>query len=437
MLTLPSIVRASIAREAAPRGLIAGPLVVTEAAIASLRAYLRDANLSEWRIFNGPLPYLYGIDNVLDRLDADAVWESIDESLVSGEAMTAVTFNDEPASHTRAWPSGVLHLRQMQVIVARWYWHDAAEGRTHAFYLLAAPQIECIEALRQRMVTLNREPPRPVWQIVGQYGDAARKPRENVADESLLLTDALRKRVETDILGFFTPQVAAMYKRLNVPYRRGVLLYGEPGNGKTSLIRWIGSRLPKVAALVLRAAHDFDTDTLVETFDEWKGMAPAILVIEDLTAVIERVNLSTFLNLLDGVDRKADGGLMLIASTNHPDKLDPAVSNRPGRFDVVMEFPSPDESQRRDYFRGRLIETDAATIEAAVHACAGMSFAHLEEIVHLSGMIAIRDGREFRTAEDVNAAVQNVRTTFNAAKHGYAKMPEVPFGIAGFRGDRK
>ena len=114
-------------------------------------------------------------------------------------------------------------------------------------------------------------------------------------------------------------------------------------------------------------------------------MAPAILVIEDLTAVIERVNLSTFLNLLDGVDRKTDGGLMLIASTNHPDKLDAAVSNRPGRFDVAMELPSPDDAQRRVYFGTRLLEVDAATVDAAVEQTREMSFAHLEEIVHLSG----------------------------------------------------
>ncbi|MDB5326332.1 MAG: ATPase, partial [Phycisphaerales bacterium] len=430
MLTLSSHLR-----EAAPRPVLDGDLVITEHAIATLRSYLREANLSEWRIFNGPLPYVYSIDLVLDRLDPDAVWECADESLVAAEAMVAVTFEDEPKPRTRAWPSGVLHLRKMQAIIARWYWYDVADSTTHAFYLLAAPQVECIEALRQRMLTLNRQGPQPMWQIAGQYGPAARKPRELVSDDALLLTDTLRKRVEIDVLGFFTPGAAAMYKRLGVPYRRGVLLWGEPGNGKTSLIRWVGAKLPNVAAIVLRAAESFDTDTLIDTFDTWKQMAPAILVIEDLTAVLEKVNLSTFLNLLDGVDRKADGGLMLIASTNHPDKLDTAVSNRPGRFDVVIELPPPDEAQRQAYLRSKLLEMDVATLDAAVSVSREMSFAHLEEIVHLSGMIAIQDGREFRLAADVNAAVDHVRRAFNTARRGYTKLPEAPFGLANFRGD--
>ena len=73
---------------------------------------------------------------------------------------------------------------------------------------------------------------------------------------------------------------------------------------------------------------------------------PAVLVIEDLDWLLEHTNVSTFLNLIDGVESdggRAAGGLLLIATTNHPDKLDPAVNNRPGRFDVVVEIPPPDE----------------------------------------------------------------------------------------------
>ena len=414
-----------------PGAILGGDLPLCEHAITLLRGWLRENNLAEWRIVQGPMPYLFGIDHELDKLDPDAVWESFDRSLVGSEALTVLTFHDEPAA-TRAWPGGVLHLRKMQVVIARWYWTDPSNGRTTALYLLAVPHVECVQALRQRLVELNRSSDTPVWRVSGAYGDDATVPRTPVEGDALVLTDALRQRVETDIVGFFSPAVESMYRRLAVPYRRGVLLYGEPGNGKTSLIRYVGAKLPNIAAILLRANADFDTDSLAEAFGMWKQMAPAVLVIEDLTAVLANVNLSTLLNLLDGVDRKTTGGLMLIASTNHPDKLDPALSNRPGRFDVVMELPPPDESQRDAFLRSRLLEIDSATIVAAVDDLAGVSFAHLEEVVRLSGMIAIACGRDFRTVGDVTAAVADVKAAFNTARTGYAKLPEGPFGLKAF-----
>ena len=414
-----------------PAAVLGGDVAVCEHAVSLLRGWLRDNALAEWRIFQGPMSYLFGIDNVLEKLDPDAVWENFERSLVGPEAMTVLTFHDDPAA-TRAWPGGALHLSKLQIVIGRWYWHCAQSGQTTALYLIASPHIECVQALRERLVELNRSSDEPVWRVAGAYGDDATVPREPIERDSLVLGDALRQRVETDIVGFFTPAVEKMYGRLNVPYRRGVLLFGDPGNGKTSLIRYVGAKLPNVAAILLRANADFDTDSIAEAFGMWKQMAPAILVIEDLTAVLENVNLSTLLNLLDGVDRKCSGGLMLIASTNHPDKLDPALSNRPGRFDVVMELPSPDESQRDAFLRTRLLEIDSATIVAAVDELAGVSFAHLEEVVRLSGMIAIAGGRDFRTAEDVTAAVADVRTAFDAARTGYARLPEGPFGLKAF-----
>jgi SpoVK/Ycf46/Vps4 family AAA+-type ATPase len=63
----------------------------------------------------------------------------------------------------------------------------------------------------------------------------------------------------------------------------------------------------------------------------WTRQAPAILIIEDLNWLLEQVNVSTFLNLLDGIDSRAGNGLLIIATTNHPNELDPAINNRPGR----------------------------------------------------------------------------------------------------------
>ena len=63
-------------------------------------------------------------------------------------------------------------------------------------------------------------------------------------------------------------------------------------------------------------------------------------VLEFRDSLFPKIPLATFLNLIDGIERR-DGGLLLIATTNHPDTLDSAITNRPGRFDVVIEIPRP------------------------------------------------------------------------------------------------
>ena len=199
-----------------------------------------------------------------------------------------------------------------------------------------------------------------------------------------------------------------MYDRLKVPMRRGILLYGPPGNGKTSLIRHIGSLLPKVGAMLLRPSATFDADDLSQVIGEWKDAAPAILVVEDLDSLLQRVNVSTFLNLLDGVETVGKAGLMLVATTNHPDKLDPAVNNRPGRFDAVIEIPQPDAALRREYFAQQLWGWSTAILDELAKQTDYLSFAHLGEIIRLSGLIAIGAGRSDRIEADVRSALQTV-----------------------------
>ncbi len=404
-------------------------VVVTELGIAKLRAYLDEAKLAEYRIFHARLSELHGIDHVLSRLDPDAVWEAADGALALKEGLVPIIFDDgDPAVAPRAWQGGFLHLRSIQVVVARWYW-IGDHGRTCAMYFVAAPQAECIGRLWQKLIELSRTGDKPFWHIATEYGLESRSPRVSCDTSHLVLDEALERRIETEVIGFFKPGVRALYERLGVPYRRGVLMYGEPGNGKTSLIRSIGARLPDVSAILLRPGGEFNTDALSTTLTTWAQHAPALLVIEDLGYVLDQVNVSTFLNLLDGVDQRVRGGLLLIATTNHPDWLDPALSNRPGRFDVTIELPCPRRPARELYFRTRLLEIDLETVGRLVEGSEGLSFSHMEEIVRLSGLLALKSGRDVRITDDVLSAMRMTREAFDAAVSGFVRKPESPFGL--------
>src|SRR5438034_202982 len=81
---------------------------------------------------------------------------------------------------------------------------------------------------------LRRRPSAAVWQVVcgAPWRDGEKLPRDGMRIEDLILSDAVRERLEAEVVGFFAPRAAELYRKLAVRYRRGVLLYGPPGNGK-------------------------------------------------------------------------------------------------------------------------------------------------------------------------------------------------------------
>ena len=426
--------------------------VYTERIVAALRAYLDERGLGHYAIYNTPDPGLYDLDEHLPALgEPGATWETLPAWTPGGEPMSSITFdehaNGDAAAETiraKAWSSGCLRLASLEVVIARWYWLDPL-GYSRTAWFFAAPTPAHVARLRQQIRASRRGRATSVWQVVrggdGSCDHPQRVPREPVTADDLILPEGLRRRIDAEVIRFFSPEVAALYRALKVPHRRGVLLHGPPGNGKTSLIRLIGAALPEVPVILLRPGAQFDTDDLEEVLHCWATQAPAILVIEDLNWLLDAVKVSTFLNLIDGVETHATraeegggaasgGGLLLIGTTNHPDRLDPAVNNRPGRFDVVIEIASPDRALRLDFLRRKLPEIAAAPLERVASVTEGLSFAHLQELLRLSGLLAIHAGRSGRADEDVIGAADIIRRNHDDATRGFPVKPERPFGLA-------
>ena len=403
-------------------------LTFSEAAAGQLRTYLDANGLKGYRIFYCANFDLADINDLLPALgEADCAWEPVSPQTHGGHTVSFITYDE---SHAWEFPTGFLRLFRHEAVIGRWYWHGTQGYNDGSLWLVATPSAKSFASLRRAVLNARRESNRRNWQI---HGDGARPSREMPAgQESLVLNEALRERVRSELLGFFEPEVAAMYRAMAVPYRRGVLLYGPPGNGKTSLIRWIGASLPQVAAISLRAWPGFDSDDLISVLKQWIAQAPALLVLEDLDWLLEQVNVSTFLNQLDGLATPSNSeGLLLLATTNHPEKLDPAVNNRPGRFDTSIELLPPEAALRERFLKSRLPELSDALAAELVAGSDGLSFAHLQELLRLSGLRAIHGGRSARSAEDLTSSLADVKASHDMATKGFSAMKlDMPFGLS-------
>lgn len=170
--------------------------------------------------------------------------------------------------------------------------------------------------------------------------------------DTILSEDDRIDRLRDDMAWFYANE--DWYRTRGVPWRRGYLLFGPPGTGKSSVIRALASDLDKDLASVSLASPDLRDEDLRSGL----AMAPrgAFLVLEDIDAAFAGrakgemstgISFSGLLNAIDGV--AAQEGRVLVMTTNHPERLDPALV-RPGRADLRVELGLVPASVAADLF---------------------------------------------------------------------------------------
>ena len=215
--------------------------------------------------------------------------------------------------------------------------------------------------------------------------------------DDLVLPPPLRAQLCTDFARFF--EARPLYQRYGVAWRRGALFTGPPGNGKTHAIKALVNHLGKPCLYVrsFESACGDRQSSVRAVFSRARDAAPCVLVLEDLDALVDDGNRSFFLNELDGF--AANEGIVTVATTNHPERLDPAIAQRPSRFDRRYAFEPPDAEGRAAYFAlwGRALAAEMRPsddrIPGLVEATAGLSYAYLKELV-VSAMIRWMDDRK-------------------------------------------
>ncbi|MCJ1399041.1 hypothetical protein MMC11_002243 [Xylographa trunciseda] len=201
-----------------------------------------------------------------------------------------------------------------------------------------------------------------------------------------VILDEAMKTTLTDIVGKFFDS-KDVYDDLGVPWKRGVIFHGPAGNGKTisikAIMNTLATRKTPIDLLYVKSAPG--TQSIRSVFMMARAYAPCLLVLEDIDTIVTNDTRSYFFNEVDGLER--NDGIMMIASTNHLDKLDPGLSKRPSRFDRKYLFPNPNQSERAlycQYWRTKL--RNKPTVEFPKKLCPAIalimedfSFAYMKE----------------------------------------------------------
>ncbi len=228
-----------------------------------------------------------------------------------------------------------------------------------------------------------------------------------------------------------------IFRRIGVEPPKGILLYGEPGTGKTLLAKAVAheARATFIRMSGSELVHKFigeGAGLVRELFMLARERAPAIVFIDEIDAVgsmrtndgtsgsaeVQRT-LMQLLAEMDGFDKRGD--VRIMAATNRVDMLDPALL-RPGRFDRLIEIPLPDQKARLEilkiHAKGMHLSPDA-NLDAVATMTYTMSGAALQAICREAGMVALRRETDAVAMIDFIHAIQKVKNEKNADNRMY------------------
>jgi hypothetical protein len=201
--------------------------------------------------------------------------------------------------------------------------------------------------------------------------------------DDLVLPEGLRAELTEDLPRFFASR--ELYDRYRIPWKRGVLLIGPPGNGKTHAVKALVNGLGRTCLYVKSLEGCQGEHTGIRAvFARARREQPCLVVLEDIDSLVNDKNRSFFLNELDGF--ASNTGVVVLATTNHPERLDASILDRPSRFDRKFYFELPAAPERLRYaarWNDSLepeMRLPAEGLEEVAASTGGFSFAYMKEL---------------------------------------------------------
>jgi hypothetical protein len=223
--------------------------------------------------------------------------------------------------------------------------------------------------------------------------------RPSLGRDQLVLAEGVLDSIELEVLGI--GEHKQRLREAGQHVKRGVLLHGPPGTGKTHTVRYLVSRASDATVLLLTGGG---LHLVRQACALARMLQPSIVVLEDIDLIAQdRSMMGQFgnpllfdvLNEMDGMAEDAD--VAFILTTNRADILEPALAARPGRVDLAVEIALPDADARRGLLQlyGAGLDLELDDPEAIVARTSGVTAAFIKELVRKSALLAAsRSGRD-------------------------------------------
>jgi hypothetical protein len=203
--------------------------------------------------------------------------------------------------------------------------------------------------------------------------------RQNIETDNLLeLPDEAASEIIAEFQAFW--RLGPEFRKRGFLHKRGFLLWGPPGSGKTSTVQVLIKRLAdEMDGVTLFLDHPQTASAGLQMLRHIEPKRPLIAVMEDMDALIEKWGENEYLAVLDG-EAQVDN-VVFLATTNYPERLDSRFVDRPSRFDTIRFVGMPSAAARRAFLSAKEPGLSDGELTEWVRKSDGFSVAHLKEMI--------------------------------------------------------
>ena len=233
-----------------------------------------------------------------------------------------------------------------------------------------------------------------------------------LALEDVILPTEIKEEIDLNII--FPIKNKEKISKMALPWRRGVILSGVPGVGKTQLGKVLCNVLDGVTILWTTTKAINCSEEVRRIFEAARYFSPSLMILEDIDFIgtdrelIHDPVLGELLSQLDGAT--PNDGVFVIATTNRPQLLDRALADRPSRFDasIYLELPKIDERRRlfQLFLKGKPYTFD---VEDMCRKTEGFTGAHIQELIIRAGLMTLKRDEEVLSPEIVEESFKKIK----------------------------